>query len=241
MLYNRIKERCKAAREARRNGLNLRADQSGLALIEFAFVAPFLLLVGLMGLEIVNFILAHQKASQISVLVADNAARKLEQMDEQDVSEIFYGAHVTGEAVDIGENGRIILHMLTDNGRVGNQNGTWVRWQRCYGELGEDDNLQSEYGVEGDGADDNSLADGVGPDGEKVRAYLGAPVNYVEVILDYEPLVGNGIVEPIFGDIQINYTAALLVRERTVQDIVNQSSLPANSLWTCNRYASFDT
>ena len=95
-------------------------DNRALALTEFAFAAPFLLLLGLVGVETVNFIAYHQKASQLAVLIADSASRKLERMDEADVEEIFFGAHVSGESYDLGENGRVILTMLTDNGRSGN-------------------------------------------------------------------------------------------------------------------------
>lgn len=223
-------------RSTKRERKSLSRDTSGLALTEFAFAAPFLLLVGMLGIETVNFILVHQKASQVAVLVADSAARKLVQVDELDVEEIFYGAHVSGAAVDLGANGRVILTMLTDNGRVGSSNGNWVRWQRCYGELGENENLQSRYGVEGDGELDNLLADGIGAVGSEVKAFPGAPVNFVEVYLDYEPLIGNGITDRLFQNQRIYYIAALMVRERNNQTIGNQTSKADSEIWNCDRY-----
>lgn len=215
-------------------------DENALALTEFAFAAPFLLLLGLAGIETVNFISHHQKASQLAVLVADSASRKLERMDELDVEEIFFGASVSGESFNLGSNGRVVLTMLTDNGRVGSTNGNWVRWQRCYGELGEAVNLQSRYGSQGDGEFDDSLENGFGPTGSEVRAYVGAPVNFVEVFLDYEPLIDNQITRQFYGDTQIYYVAAMMVRERNDQSISNQTNIPSSDLWTCNRYDKID-
>ena len=211
-------------------------DKSGISLTEFAFAAPFLLFVGMIAIETVHFIMAHQKASQVAVLVADSASRRIERMDEIDVEEIFYGAHVSAESINIGSNGRIVLTTLTDNGRAGSSNGNWVRWQRCYGELGEAENLQSLYAEEGDGETDNSLDDGIGPTGEEVKAFPAAPVNFVEVFLDYEPLIGNGITDFLYEDTRIHYAAALMVREREDQSIANQTSRSASQLWTCDRY-----
>jgi len=231
--------RFKPLQSIQRQLLRLKRDESALALTEFAFAAPILLLLGMVGIETVNFIAHHQKASQLAVLIADSASRKLERVDEQDVAEIFFGAHVSGENYDLGSKGRVILTQLTDNGRVGSSNGNWVRWQRCYGELGEDDNLQSKYGVEGDGENNNSLANGMGPTGREVVAYPGAPVNFVEVFLDYEPLIDNDLTRQFYGDTQIYYIAAMMVRERGDQSISNQDGLSNSETWTCDRYDQF--
>lgn len=237
MLLSKIRDAaCRARRSAHNRRRTLVRDNSGLALTEFAFAAPFLLVVGMLGIETVNFIIVHQKASQIAMLTADSASRKLERMDELDIEEIFYGAHVSGDSINLAENGRVVLTMLTDNGRVGGTNGNWVRWQRCYGGLGEEENLQSDYGEEGDGENNSSLAAGIGPSHNKVKAFVGGPVNFVEVFVDYEPLIGNGITDRLYKDTRIHYTAALMVRERSDQSIANQTFLSSSDTWTCNRY-----
>ena len=53
----------------------LRRDNSGLALIEFAFIAPIMLLLGIGGIELVNYTIANLRLSQAAVHVADNGSR----------------------------------------------------------------------------------------------------------------------------------------------------------------------
>ncbi len=221
----------------------LAQNERAVVLTEFAFAAPFLLIMGLLGLELVNYMVVHQKASQTAVLVADSAARKLVQIDERDIEEIFFGAQVSGQTVDIGANGRIVLTMLTDNGRSGEENGDWIRWQRCYGQYGEDRDLASQYGKEGDGAGDNSLASGIGPEGAGVQAFPGGPAHFVEVYLDYKPLFlfDNDFTKRIFGTrSEVYYSAAIMVREREIQSIANQTDIPEAGLWTCDRFDKLD-
>ena len=52
---------------ARRFLQRLRRDTRGLALVEFAFSAPLLLLLILGGIELVNYALAHMRVNQIAL------------------------------------------------------------------------------------------------------------------------------------------------------------------------------
>ena len=63
------------ARAVRTCARNLARDQSGLAMIEFAYTAPFLAVLGLGGVEIANYSITHMRVSQIAVSLADNASR----------------------------------------------------------------------------------------------------------------------------------------------------------------------
>jgi hypothetical protein len=85
---------------------------SGLALLEFAFTAPAMLLIGLTGMETANLAVAHLQVSQIAMLVEDNASRVRSSIDEADIREIFNGAHLTGKAIDFSPNACIILSYL---------------------------------------------------------------------------------------------------------------------------------
>jgi len=208
-------------------------DTSGLALLEFAFTAPVMLLIGLAGMETANLAVAHLQVSQIAMLVADNASRVRSSIDEADIREIFTGAHLTGDAIDFSPNARIILSNLEQNGESGSSAGQWIRWQRCYG---GNASYVSSYGVENDGKTDSSLAAGIGPVGNKISASGSTAVNFAEVIYDYEPLVSDRF----FGDTVIRYESAFVVRERDDHALKNASSIPSSELWKCNVYGTID-
>ncbi|WP_430428949.1 TadE/TadG family type IV pilus assembly protein [Parasphingorhabdus sp.] len=207
----------------------LRDDTSGLALVEFAFTAPFLLTVGLGGMETANLAVSHMQISQIGMLVADNASRVRTSIDEADIREIFTGASLTGKSIEFSENTRVILSNLEHNGLSGSDEGQWIRWQRCYG---ANTKYASSYGVEGDGRTNASLATGMGPTGKKITATTITAVNFVEVVFDYKPLISDRF----FGDIVIRYESAFVVRERDDHAMNNSSNISSGDLWTCNRY-----
>lgn len=208
-------------------------DTSGLALLEFAFTAPVMLLIGMAGMETANLAIAHLQVSQIAMLVADNASRARESIDEADIREIFTGAHLTGDAIDFSPNARIILSSLEDNGRSGSDKGQWIRWQRCYG---GNTNFVSTHGDEDDGKTDSSLAGGIGPTGKKISAAGSTAINFAEVVYDYKPLVSDRF----FGDTVIRYESAFVARERDDHAMKNASSIPSGELWKCNVYATID-
>lgn len=209
------------------------ADTSGLALLEFAFTAPVMLLIGMAGMETANLAIAHLQVSQIAMLVADNASRARESIDEADIREIFTGADLTGDAIDFSPNARIILSNLERNGKTGSDKGQWIRWQRCYG---GNTQYTSSYGDEDDGRNNSSLAAGIGPSGKKISASGSTAINFAEVIYDYKPLVSDRF----FGDTVIRYESAFVARERDDHAIKNASSIPENQLWKCDVYATID-
>ena len=201
---------------------------------------PVILLAGIAGLETVNYVLVHQQLSQLAMLVADNAARTVDQVDETNVNEIFFGADATSGQIDIGENGRIVLTQLVHNGLTGADEGNWVRWQRCYGELGRASNLRSAFGQQNDGRFDGSLVDGFGSVANQIAATPTSPINFVEIFYDYEPLINNPITTQFFeqGE-RISYTAAFVVRERVDQRLSNISGLPPTQRFFCGTHRSF--
>src|SRR5690606_13142657 len=109
----------------------LRADQAGLAYLEFALIGPVVLFLTLAGLELVNYAMAHLRVNQIATTVADNAGRVTTGIDEANVYEVFSGADAIGEAMDFEQNGRVVLSSLQENGRSGSDAGQMVNWQRC--------------------------------------------------------------------------------------------------------------
>jgi len=206
----------------------LRRDNRGLALIEFAFSLPVLLILGLTGLECANLALAHMRISQVAMLVADNAARVRTSIDDADVNEIMTGADLSTDALKLKANGRIFLSDLEPNGKTGSNAGNYIRWQRCWGS----GNFTSSYGVAGNGTNDASMKDGMGPGttaATKVTPASGTAVMFVEVAYNYQPLVSS----TIFGPKIIRYTSAFNVRERTDQDIKNAGNLATSARALC--------
>lgn len=200
----------------------LRRDTRGLAMIEFAFVAPLFLTLVLTGLELSNLALAHLRVSQMAMTVADNAGRVTSGIDEANIYEVFTGAEVTASGLDFEANGRMVLSSLEDNGKNGSNAGQTIVWQRCWG---DDTSVTPAYGVEGDGKNDDSLEDGLGSGSDKITALEDTAVMFVEVTYDYQPLVSTGFFDPP----TIRYESAFNVRGRQNNDISNTQNLTVMS------------
>lgn len=204
----------------------LRDDQSGLALIEFAYSLPVLMVLCMGGLEIANLAMAHMRVSQIAMLVADNASRERTSIDEGDINEIFTGAELAGSNLrNFKANTRIFLSDLEPNGQTGTNAGQYIRWQRCWG----GGSFTSTYGKAGDGSANATLKDGLGPTGAKIQSGSGTAVMFVEVAYTYQPLISNDI----FGSKVIRYTSAFNVRERTDQAMKNAGKLSTAQTAAC--------
>ncbi|ASJ89480.1 hypothetical protein [Porphyrobacter sp. CACIAM 03H1] len=163
-------------------------DSEGLALTEFAFALPLLLILLSFGIELANFVFATKRIGDLAVLVADNASRmgtrsaglSIHQISEAEINDVFIGAELQANMGDLAENGRIILSSLQRNA----QGGQWIAWQRCFGQ----NPVGSAYGVEGDGASGTGFP-GMGPAGNQVQAAAGTAVMVVEIYYNYEPVI----------------------------------------------------
>lgn len=191
-----------AARIAR-----LRRDCSGIALTEFAFTAPIILSLGMLGTETGYFVITHMKLSQVAMQVADNASRVGDQdvlvarkVTEDDINQSFVGAEKLGDNFEIFEKGRIILSSLEQNA----DGGQWIHWQRCRGAY----NVTSSYGDQGDGATGTDFP-GMGEAGQEITASAGTAVMFVEVAYEYEALTPFDFLD---GEV-IRYTAAFNIRD----------------------------
>lgn len=213
--------RAPARRQKRQFARRLATDENGLAMMEFAFSLPVLLVLTLGGLETANFALAHLRISQIAMTVSDNAGRVNTAVDETNINEIFSGARLVGLPIDFENNGRVVLSSLQPNELAAADAGQMINWQRCFGGL----DAQPSYGDEGAGREDSSLAAGMGEDGNLIAASEGTAVMFVEVTYQYQPLIDSIWIG---GDRDIRYESAFNVRERTNQDITNTQTLPVN-------------
>ena len=185
----------------------LSGDTSGLALIEFAFAAPLVLGMGMLGTDTAYLVITHMQISQIAMQVADNASRVGEQdvltarkVFERDIAETLIGAEKLGQNLDFYDNARVIISSLQRNA----QGGQWIAWQRCRGAVQH----ASSYGVEGNGATGTSFP-GMGVPGRYITASQGTAVMFVEVAFDYEPITPI----TVFENRRIVYTAAFNVRD----------------------------
>lgn len=176
----------------------LRRDSRGLALTEFAFALPILMVLMASGLELANFVLATKRMGDLAVLVADNASRmgkrgtsNINAITEAEINDVFIGAALQSGALDMENHGRIILSSLQQN----EDGGQWIAWQRCFGNL-EGGSL---YGEQGDGRSGTGFP-GMGPADRMITAPAGTAVMVVELAYEYQPVVG--VVELPFGTIR---------------------------------------
>ncbi len=206
----------------------LKGDTSGVAFVEFAFTAPIVLAMGMLGTETAYFVITHMQVSQVAMQVADNASRVGEQdvltarkVYESDINESLVGAEKLGETFGIFERGRVIISSLQRNA----QGGQWIAWQRCRGAKV----FNSSYGTQGTGATGTSFQ-GMGEPGNLITASNGTAVMFVEIAYDYDSLTPFDI----YDGRTIRYTAAFNVRDsRDLTQLYNDG--PAAS---CNTYSA---
>ena len=186
-------------------------DQSGSVILEFAFTMPIFVLLSLTALEVVNLALAHMRASQIAMSVADNLSRAktsvplgLPRLREVDVNDTIMGAGAQGSALfNVLKNGRIVVSSLQRNAS-GRQT---IAWQRCKGKLA----VTSQYGVQGATQPNTGTAgfQGMGRASDRVQAEPNSAIIFAEVTYDYQPLIGSWLV----GTFRLRKEAAFYVRD----------------------------
>ena len=211
----------------------LAVSRSGVAATEFAIVLPFLLGVGLMGLEVANRTIVQMQVSQLASHIADNASRigdtstlQNRKIYESDLNDLFRGAEIQGGArIGLFENGRVIissLEVVPDT-----EDEQYIHWQRCLGAK----NHTSSDGVEGDGLDGG--LPGMGPAGEEVWAFPDEAVIFVEIVYDYQSVVGE-----TFGfSGEVTATASFTVRDdRDLTQIYQRDPGDPDPVASCGVY-----
>jgi Flp pilus assembly protein TadG len=208
----------------------LKQDVSGLAMVEFAFAAPLVLGMGMLGTDTAYLVIAHLQVSQIAMQVADNASRvgdndtlAARRVYERDIIDTFLGAEKLGENISIYQQGRVIISSLQQNG----QGGQWIAWQRCRGAK----NYNSSFGVQGAGATGTSFP-GMGVPGRYITASVGTAVMFVEVAYDFRSITPMNV----FNNQQIVYTAAFNVRDnRDLSQLYTGGPVARCNVYSANR------
>lgn len=170
-------------------------SDDGAAMVEFAFTAPILLVMGLFGIELAQASLIQTQLSQTATSLADNASRVGQNdnsgvaptISEAQIDALLASAVRQAGTMDIPARGRIIISSIEYEPITGRQ---YIHWQRCTGGLDRD----SKYGND---SDKNGLTgatlDGVGSSASKATAQPGTGVMFVEVIYDYDSLFDGAI------------------------------------------------
>jgi hypothetical protein len=167
------------------------ADSSALAITEFAFALPILVLLGMGGGELANYITVKMRVSQLALQIADNAARMgegsasgTETISESDINDVFTGSQLQSGSLNLAANGRVILTDLeVDPSHAGK---FMIKWQRCYGAQVH----PSQYGIASGlvGANNYNNLAGIGPTARQVTTQSGNATMFVEVYYVYRPL-----------------------------------------------------
>lgn len=192
---------------------NLRRNESGVALIEFAYSLPIFIGLGMYGTETAHRAVAQMQVSQAALALADNAGRMGQTgngniaptIQESDVLEALTGTRLQTNNLDLLENGRVILSSLEVRtivtGGVSRQQ-QFIRWQRCKG-------MRSFTSSYANGINtSNASFTGVG-ENRNVTASPGSAVMFVEIQYAYRPLFGNMFAEGVV----INQDAAFTIRD----------------------------
>ncbi len=199
----------------------LARDRRGIALIEFALIAPVFMVTLLLGLEIVMFALAQSQVSRVANSTADLAARYRASIDEADVQQLFLGARLSAEGIDFAEHGRLLLSSVTRNQ---SNDGHWIRWQRCEGAL----DAESALGDQGDGQSDTAIATVDG-----LMLNTGDNVMVAEAAFDYQPLIySDALFDAIFGSRRITYRSSYMAREIALPSLTNTTNIPSSAWQT---------
>jgi Flp pilus assembly pilin Flp len=217
----------------------LRRDRRGVAMLEFGFIAPVLLILMVYGLECANMAMTLLRVYQTAATTADNAARVRDAITEGDINEVLAGGGIVGgnkpAATDANQrttftrNGRIVLSAVTRNEfpTTDSRNGYTIVWQRCTGQLNTTQS-QPAYGAEGKGKTDASLQR-MGTTTRNVQPIPGSVAIYAEVSYRYQPLFSAAVL----GTPVLRSEASFTVRERPSEAL---DTATASNVRTCSRY-----
>ena len=215
---------------------HLKGNQSGLAMVELAISLPFFIGLTIGGVEIANFTSITMQLNQITLHVADSAARigtstatGNKTISETQIKDVFEGALREGSRIEVAGTHS---YVDPDTGRTSNRGNTRIilssfeevspfnasspryriRWQRCGGSA---DQYTSNYGTAATATSET----GIGPAGRQVTPPLGGSVMFVELQYHFKPMFVNGFSR--LTDQTISQVASMVVRER--RDLVGPS------------------
>lgn len=209
----------------RDHSVRLLTDQRGAAMVELGFMLPILLLMGLTGAELTNYITVKMRMSQIALHLADNAARigtgsqlSSKTINESDINDLFVGANLQAGELGLLTNGRMIISSLQP---IANPNSTSrfkIAWQRCQGAK---TTRTSSYGIYNTTSGTNMT--GMGPTGRQVTAPDYGATMFVEIYYEYKPIFQISAAPTT----TLTEIASMVVRDK--RDLSDDSNLGASA------------
>ncbi len=209
---------------------DLKSDNSGLALVEFAVSLPFFMGLTIGGFETANYAYTVMRLNQLTINTADSAARMGEgsklsakTVTEQQINDVFAGTIREGQRILLGGqhsytdpstgtvtlrgNARIILTSYEPVATFDPANPRYrIRWQRC---VGLANFYSSNYGTK---ATVTNATGGIGPTGRQIAPPQDAAIMFVETQYYFQPEILNGFTKLSNGTIR--QTASMIVRDR---------------------------
>lgn len=228
------------ARRLRGALARLRADTSGLALIEFAFTLPILIATGFGGVELANLSLANMRVSHAAIDLADNVARMGRQststgyqtLTESDVNDAIQALRL--EASDIPVSGRVTISSVEARTDANNKVTQFLHWQRCVGQQTGTAyasssvvpiNATAPTGASAPYDDSGVTVAGIGS--PLLTAPTGSGLMYVEINYNYTSVFAS---IPILGSTlgaarRLHYISAMIVRQsRSTYDAIDNTA-----------------
>lgn len=200
--------------------------QRGVAMVEFAYSLPVIMLITLAGAEVTSYSSTKMRISQVALHTADNGSRigtgtlfATRQVTEAQILDLFTGAQMQSGGLDVKKNGLIILSSLEPTSTAGRYK---IAWQRCYGDKRS---YRSTYGTTA-----NNNITGMGPAGAQVIAPSDGATIFVEVHYDYDAVVADRFAPGA----KIREIASMTVRDkRELGTIYNpENVVKASCPWT---------
>jgi hypothetical protein len=105
-----------------------RMNQEGLAYIEFAMIAPFLIALLMGTIEMTRFILITQKVEKTSVTIAD-VVSQASTIKTTELNNIITAANQVMSPYSFGPKGYVIISSVTQTGNYTLSNPPLVNWQ----------------------------------------------------------------------------------------------------------------
>jgi hypothetical protein len=207
----------------------LRSDQSGLAIVEFAVSLPFFMGLTVGGIETANYANVVMKTNQITIHIADSAARMgegnqlaVKTIKELHVNDVFEGARREGDALlltgqhayqDPGSgaistrgNAKVWLSSVEPvNPFVAGTPRYRIRWQRC---VGQATFMTPSYGT----VANSTSVTAVGPTGRQIKPPTGGAIMLVELKYWYTPVVISGFSQ--LTNRELSQVASMVVRDQ---------------------------
>jgi Flp pilus assembly protein TadG len=198
----------------------LAAARDGVAVVEFAYSLPFLVLLGMGGSELANFVTTKMRVSQLALHVADNGSRvgtgtvlSVKQITEAQINDLLTGAGLQARELNLYNNGRVIVSSLQAD--PSNSGKYMIKWQRCRGMK----NVTSSYGLQG-----ASNLTGITANGQLITPPTDGAVIFVELAYSYQPLIARSFAPRT----EMREIAAMTVRDnRDLTQIYNPEAVTA--------------